>query len=162
MIYFLLKIFFNKKDRMKSRDMLEEMTSGLRSGGRRLTAPRAAVARVLAEAHTYLDPEEIRARAVKFHRHTGLVTVYRTLDLLVSQGAVNKIHTRDGCHAYAAVRPGHKHHVVCNSCRSIVEFEGCDLSALFAGVQRQTGYQIREHWLELTGLCPACRKAAKE
>lgn len=147
---------------MKSREKLLAMTSGLRSRSRRLTAPRAAVARVLAEARTYLDPGEIRARAVRFHRHTGLVTVYRTLDLLVAQGAVNKIHTRDGCHAYAAVRPGHKHHVVCSSCRSIVEFEGCDLSALFAGVQRQTGYRIRGHWLELTGVCPACRKSAKE
>jgi Fur family ferric uptake transcriptional regulator len=147
---------------MKSREKLQSITSGLRSRRRRLTAPRAAVARVLAEARTYLNPEQIRARALKFHRHTGLVTVYRTLDLLVSQGAVNKIHTRDGCHAYAAVRPGHKHHVVCISCRSVVEFEGCDLSALFAGVQRQTGYRIRDHWLELSGVCPDCRKAAKE
>jgi Fur family ferric uptake transcriptional regulator len=147
---------------MKSREKLQSITSGLRSRSRRLTAPRAAVARVLAEARTYLNPEQIRARALRFHRHTGLVTVYRTLDLLVSQGAVNKIHTRDGCHAYAAVRPGHKHHVVCISCRSVVEFEGCDLSALFAGVQRQTGYRIRDHWLELSGVCPDCRKAAKE
>jgi Fur family ferric uptake transcriptional regulator len=146
---------------MKSQDLFLEMTVGVQSKGRRLTAPRAAVARVLSEANTYLNPEEIRSRAVKFHRNTGLVTVYRTLDLLVAQGAVNRIHTHDGCHAYAAVRPGHKHHIVCSSCRSITEFEGCDLSALFQGVQRQTGYQIREHWLELTGVCPSCRKSRK-
>ena len=38
-----------------------------------------------------------------------------------------------------------------------MEFEGCDISAVVASVEAQTGFQVQSHWLEMFGLCPECR-----
>ena len=125
--------------------------------GYKLTQPRRAVLRVIAETDATLTPAEVHRRARAYHAQTGLVTVYRTLDLLVEAGAIRKIHQPDGCHSYAPASEDHAHHLICQGCQSVVEFAECDLEGLLAAVQRRTGYQVNGHWLELFGLCPQCR-----
>jgi Fur family ferric uptake transcriptional regulator len=120
------------------------------------------VLRVVAEANESLSPAEIHARARRFYPRTGLVTVYRTLEVLAELGAVRRVHQSDGCHGYAPASEGHAHHVICEQCQSVTEFDECDLTAMVRAVQRHTGYKIEGHWLELFGLCPACRKARVE
>jgi Fur family ferric uptake transcriptional regulator len=133
------------------------LSNTLAQRGHKLTQPRRAVLRVIAETEATLTPAEIHRRAQAYYPHTGLVTVYRTLDLLVEAGAVRKIHQSDGCHSYAPASAGHAHHLICQGCQSVVEFSECDLGELLALVQRRTGYQVSGHWLELFGLCPQCR-----
>ena len=136
------------------------LADALTARGYKLTRPRRAVLRVIAEAGQRLNPAEIHARARQVYRQTGLVTVYRTLDVLVECGAVRKVHETDGCHAYALASEGHSHHVICANCHSVTEFGDCDLAGLLKAVQRRTGYKIEGHWLELFGQCPACRQSA--
>jgi Fe2+ or Zn2+ uptake regulation protein len=133
------------------------LAAQLAAAGYKLTRPRRAVLRVVAETHESLSPAEIHARARQFYPRTGLVTVYRTLDVLAACGAVRKVHQPDGCHSYAPASAGHAHHVICENCQSVTEFGECDLSAMFRAVQRRTGFKIEGHWLELFGLCPNCR-----
>ena len=59
--------------------------------GHKLTRPRRAVLKVIAASGESLTPAEIHTRAQKHYRQTGLVTVYRTLELLAECGAVRKI-----------------------------------------------------------------------
>ncbi len=136
---------------------LDATSALLASHGYKLTRPRRAVLRVVAETHESLSPAQIHARARKFYPQTGLVTVYRTLDVLAECGAVRKVHQADGCHSYAPASEGHAHHLICENCQSVMEFEGCDLAEMFKTVQKRTGYKIEGHWLELFGLCPNCR-----
>ncbi len=133
------------------------LTDALAARGHKLTRPRRAVLRVVAENSASLTPAEIHQRARKFYPQTSLVTVYRTLDVLVECGAIRRIHQSDGCHAYARASEGHAHHVICERCRSVVEFDYCDLSDLLAAVQQRTGFRVEGHWLELFGACPNCR-----
>ena len=136
----------------------DSLAQTLAARGYKLTQPRRAVLHVVAQANVSLSPAEIHARAQKIYRRTGLVTVYRTLDVLVECGAVRKVHEETtGCHAYALASEGHAHHVICEKCHSVTEFEECDLAALLNTAQRRTGYKIEGHWLELFGLCPNCR-----
>ncbi len=135
------------------------LAEALSARGYKLTQPRRAVLQVVARASASLSPAEIHARAQAYYAHTGLVTVYRTLDVLVECGLVRKVHQADGCHGYALASEGHAHHVICARCHAVAEFDGCDLTALFRRVQRRTGYSIQEHWLELFGMCPVCREA---
>jgi Fe2+ or Zn2+ uptake regulation protein len=139
--------------------MLDEtqLSAILAAHGHKLTRPRRAVLSVIAGSAESLTPAEIHARAQKYYRQTGLVTVYRTLDLLAECGAVRKIHAPDGCHAYALASEGHAHHVICQKCHAVIEFDNCDLTDLLAAVQRRTGYLVSGHWLELFGYCPRCR-----
>jgi len=137
----------------------DSLAQTLSSRGYKLTQPRRAVLSVVAQSNVSLSPAEIHTRAQKIYRRTGLVTVYRTLDLLAECGVVRKVHEEGvGCHSYALASEGHAHHVICEKCRSVTEFEECDLAALLNAAQRRTGYKIEGHWLELFGLCPNCRK----
>jgi Fur family ferric uptake transcriptional regulator len=143
---------------LAEKNRVEDWSAQLKQEGYRLTAPRRAVLRVLAETSTSLDPAGILRRARRYHPKTGLVTVYRTLDVLEGCGYVRKMHRVDGCHSYAPATAGHAHHIVCERCRAVREFKGCDLNMLIRSVQRRTGYTVKGHWLELSGLCPVCRK----
>jgi len=130
----------------------------LRTAGCRLTRPRRAVLRVVAEATCPLTPAQVHERARVHYPQVGLVTVYRTLELLAELGLVRRIHTEEGCHGYVPVAMGEAgHHLVCTSCHQAVEFPCTGLEETLAEVERLTGFSIQEHWLELFGLCPACQ-----
>ncbi len=129
----------------------------LKQAGYRITQPRRAVVLALLEDEGHHSPAEVHARAQSYCPTLGLVTVYRTLDLLAGLGFARRIHTEDGCRGYASATQGHRHHLVCRSCGAAIEFEGCDLSGFFDQIGRATGYRVDEHLLELVGLCPACQ-----
>ncbi|MCK4317038.1 MAG: transcriptional repressor [Anaerolineae bacterium] len=134
------------------------MAQELRAAGCRLTRPRRAVLRVVAEAACPLTPAQVHEQARVHYPQVGLVTVYRTLELLAELGLVRRIHTEEGCHGYVSVAMGEAgHHLVCTSCHQAVEFPCTGLEETLAEVERLTGFSIQEHWLELFGLCPACQ-----
>jgi Fur family ferric uptake transcriptional regulator len=139
---------------MASEDQIIEQLSG---AGYRITAPRRAVVRALLEDEGHSTPAQVHARARRYCPTVGLVTIYRSLDLLIEMGFARRIHTEDGCHGYVPASHGHRHHIVCRNCGAAAEFEGCDLTPLLARVSREAGYEIETHLLELVGLCPDCQ-----
>jgi Fe2+ or Zn2+ uptake regulation protein len=136
---------------------VRELDRALRRSGYRLTRPRTAVMRVLAEASESLSPEEIHQRGLVHHRGLGLVTVYRTLELLEALGLARRVHTDKRCHAFALARD-EQHYAVCRACGQVAEFPCEGLEPLLQSVETYTGYRIEAHLVELIGLCPACRR----
>jgi Fur family ferric uptake transcriptional regulator len=135
----------------------EGILQQLSLAGCRVTQPRRAVIRALLEDEGHSSPAEVHARAKVHCPSVGLVTVYRTLDLLTQMGFVRRIHADDGCHGYAISTNGHRHHLICRDCGATVEFEGCDLTSFLARVSQETGYTIEDHLLELVGICAMCQ-----
>lgn len=137
---------------------MQSWLARLQDEGYRMTGPRRAVIAALASARMPMEAEEILARARRRHPRLGLVTVYRTLDVLIRMNLVRRVHRRHGCHAFLPSSPGHHHAVVCRACGRAAEFAGVgDIDALIGGVERSTGYRVEEHLLQLSGLCPGCR-----
>ena len=135
-----------------------DLQEKLNQKGLRLTRPRQVVIAILETATVPLSPQTIHQRALEQYENIGLVTVYRTLDLLDDFGLVRRVHSQDECQGYVLASPGHHHHLVCRSCKQAVEFIGSeDLSLIVQRVERQTGYQVSDHLLELYGLCPTCQ-----
>jgi Fur family ferric uptake transcriptional regulator len=137
----------------------ETLAQQLRDGGHKLTQPRCAVLHALLSTDTPLSPTEIQSRGQAFCADLGLVTVYRTLELMEEIGLVRPVHLADGCHGYALATPGHTHHVVCERCHAVVEISGCGLGDFLQTVAEHTGYIITGHWLEIAGLCSVCQRA---
>ncbi len=137
----------------------QEVVRKLRERGYRLTASRRAVIRVLLRSDHHLTPQEIYERAKSEDARIGLVTVYRTLDLLTEMGLAKRLHGEDGCHGYAASAPGvHRHYLVCTECGAVVEFDGyAEIENLLAKLESKTGFVVTDHWLQVFGLCPECR-----
>ncbi len=123
----------------------------------RLTGPRRAIVDLMVSTDRALTPVDVFDQARLGHPRMGLVTVYRTLDLLTSLGLVDRVHHADGCHAYLRAARGHEHLLVCNSCGRAVFFQGDDLDPLIDRISRESGFTILEHWLQLHGLCHDCQ-----
>ncbi len=127
-----------------------------------MTAPRRAVLRALARAQRPLSVEELHERAKAQHARLGLVTVYRTLQVLEELGLVRRIHEQGACRSFAASSPGHSHAITCERCDKSSEFNGDDVCLLTGAIERKTGYRVSGHWLQLVGVCPSCRKSGAE
>lgn len=132
-------------------------TQLLHRAGYRLTKPRRAVLQVLYEHDESLTPEEIYQLGKTIYAPLGLVTVYRTLELLDELGLARRVHGEQRCQGYARADL-ERHYLVCQGCHRVIEFPCAGLEALIAGVQRQTGYVVTQHLLELGGLCPSCQE----
>jgi Fur family ferric uptake transcriptional regulator len=129
-----------------------------RAGGHKLTQPRRAIVHVLLAADCPLSPAEIQIHGQALCSELGLVTVYRTLELMEEIGLVRPVHLANGCHGYVLATPGHTHHVVCERCHAVVEITGCDLGDFLDAVAAYTGYTITGHWLEISGVCEQCQR----
>lgn len=120
----------------------------LRRSGHKTTPQRMAVVRALCEdQHQSLD--ELRARCPE----VGLVTVYRTLDLLSELGLVRRMDLGDRPRYEIAER--HHHHLICESCGLISEFEDCPLDQRVLS-RTSPGFQVTAHSLEVYGHCAGC------
>jgi Fur family ferric uptake transcriptional regulator len=136
----------------------ETLTRQMRQQGHKLTQPRGAILRVLLAASTPLAPNEIQEQGQVFCSDLGLVTVYRTLELMEEIGLVRPVHVAEGCHGYVLATPGHTHHMVCVRCHTVVEISGCEMGDFLQMVAEQTGYAVTGHWLEIAGLCRECQR----
>jgi Fur family transcriptional regulator, ferric uptake regulator len=135
----------------------------LREQGYKLTPQRHAVLKAIASSHDYLSPETIFEIAHISYPRLGLVTVYRTLDILSELNLVCRIHSVDGNHGYMMCRPTeHHHHLICSKCSKAVDFTGCTIVELEQKLKQETGFTINGHLLEFYGLCPECRLAAAQ
>jgi len=138
---------------------LKRVIAALRHRGYRLTPQRRAVLEVIAGTDEHLTPADIYHRVRGRHRSIGLVTVYRTLDVLSELGLICELRTEDGGRSYLLTRPSeHHHHLVCSNCGKVVNFTGCQLGELERRLSHETGFQIDHHLLEFTGCCPDCQQ----
>ena len=129
----------------------------LHQNGYRLTGSRRAVVDIIASTPKALTPMEVFDSARASHPELGLVTVYRTLEKLEELGLIQRVHQPEGCQAFVAAGHGHQHLLLCQNCGKVTFFEGDDLGTLLTTLSDKTGYAIKEHWLQLFGLCKTCR-----
>jgi Fur family ferric uptake transcriptional regulator len=126
-----------------------ELAAGkIRRSGYKATPQRLAVLEaVAAEQHQSL--EGIRARCPE----VGMVTVYRALDLLSGLGLVRRLDLGGGPRYELA--EDHHHHLICEGCGDITEFEQCPVD--LQDLPRVGGdFEVRAHSLEVYGTCSAC------
>ena len=120
----------------------------MRGGGYKATPQRMAVLQALVEEQ-HQSLEEIRTRCPE----VGLVTVYRTLDLLGNLNIARRLDLGDG--ARYELAENHHHYMICESCGDISEFKECPLDLEL--LPPESAFEVRAHSLEVYGRCGACR-----
>jgi Fe2+ or Zn2+ uptake regulation protein len=160
-----MKMIFIIKRRQTTKNKNDDKTTlwlnKLEASGYRLTAPRRAVVRVMAQSNYVLDPTQVFLESRQLCSSLGLVTVYRTLEKLEELRLVQRVHQQDGCHSYVAAGNGHEHLLICSSCSKAEYFSGDDLAPLMEALGAERGYEIKEHWLQLFGICSQCQQKNK-
>jgi Fur family ferric uptake transcriptional regulator len=137
----------------------ETTWDGLLAGGLRQGGARRAVVELLGEQHCCLTAQEILDRLRASDRTVGIASVYRILDLLVSEGYVQKIDLGSGVTRYEPIQRGgeHHHHLVCDSCGKVEPFEDSSLERALGKVEQSSGYDVSLHDVVLHGACADCR-----
>jgi Fur family transcriptional regulator, ferric uptake regulator len=125
--------------------------------GYRLTEPRRAVARLIADQSGHFAAADLVQEARVRRLGIGRATIFRTLDVLLELGLVERLDLPSGEHAYVGCAASHHHHVVCSSCGRTVEIEDAGLRTLVREVARRTGFRVDDHRLEFFGLCAECQ-----
>jgi Fur family peroxide stress response transcriptional regulator len=138
-------------------DVAPTMAGRLRSHGLRLTPQRRAVLEALEGNTDHPSALEIHRLAREHEPSVSLATVYNTLEVLKSVGAVLEL-PFEGCARYDPdVRP--HVNVVCDGCGCIVDLADGDvpLAPLGRAVAAASGFALAEgQQLVYHGRCPGC------
>lgn len=130
----------------------------------RLTWQRWAVAAaVVLNQDRLLTAEELYSQLKKDWPDIGLATVYRTLDLLVELGLVDRVQVGEGPTKYGLRNANLeiRQQLVCECCGEVAPVDDRQLEPLFKHLAHTSGYQISEIEIKVTGICPRCRSAAR-
>jgi Fur family transcriptional regulator, ferric uptake regulator len=125
----------------------------------KLTKERIAVLKEVFSFHGHFEPEQLYFRIKNSGLKASRASVYRTLNLLVESGLVDKV-TRKGKgniyeHTYGH---GHHDHMICDGCGKIMEFYSERLENLQEEICRKSGFTGSSHMLEIRGSCEKCEK----
>lgn len=128
---------------------------------RRNTRPRRMIAERLVElaksgGDFSMDDlwQDLRQRDPRL----GRATVYRSVEMLVNAGLLDRVEFADGTHHYRVCgRDEHHHHLTCTICRCVVDIDVCIPAEQFAALSAKTNFTIDGHSITLFGRCAVCR-----
>ena len=138
----------------------KEIEHRLKQHGYRLTSPRLAVVEAVLRHDRPFTAEQLVKELADGEEAIGRATVYRTLEVLASMDVLTRIVSPDGHPSYISGAPGHRHHLLCESCGTTVTITACPMTDLLSSLARDTDFQIKDHTLEVFGICPNCQKSA--
>jgi Fur family transcriptional regulator, ferric uptake regulator len=141
--------------------LLEIERRKLHGSGRKATPQRLAVLGAIDSMRERFTPRELYAGLHRTHPDIGLVTVYRTLNLLAEAGLICRMERTGKSQSYARRPEAHHHHLVCTACDKVIDVASCGLSALEKKLTEDTGFAISEHHLEFEGVCKQCQTSQK-
>jgi Fur family ferric uptake transcriptional regulator len=137
-----------------------ELIATLESSGCRMTEARRAVAELISSHDGVFETADLVADARRRRANVARATIFRTLEILVARGAVERLDLPSGAHSYVRCESTrHHHHLICTRCQRSVDLEDIGMAAVVAEAERRTGYVVDHHRVELWGLCPSCQKA---
>lgn len=141
---------------MQHADRVKEL---LREEGYFITEPREIVIDYLDElVDSPKTTEEIYG--VLEEKGIDRSSVYRTLNLFAELGILEKVLFRDGVNRVelsSEFGGSHHHHLVCQECGEIIEFEECGIENLQRIAEIKHSFDVETHHMEFYGTCEDCR-----
>jgi Fur family ferric uptake transcriptional regulator len=135
----------------------QQLTEAIRSGGLRLTLPRRAICRILANSdEEFLTASAILEGVAATAGQIDASTVYRTLDELVRLGYLH--------HVFVGNQPGtwhvasdHDHqHLVCEACGRTTTIPLGELASTFDLIRTKYRFRPNAQRYAIPGYCDDC------
>ena len=133
-----------------------------RERGLRLTAPRARVLALVAQAGRPIKAYDLleQVRDGEGGGAAAPPTVYRALDFLLANGFIHKL---ESINAFVACHhPSSAQHsvpfLICNRCHSATELEDASIVDALDTAARALGFAPQAQTLEVHGLCARCAR----
>lgn len=138
---------------------LDRLAALLSEKGHRITPSREVVIGAVALSEGTFTAARILDLTEAVAPDVGRATVFRTLDLLIGLGALERVRLPGGQEGYVLCGPPHHHHIVCSACGAVGEIDDTVLESALQDAVRRSGFTLEHHALELAGSCAACRQA---
>ena len=122
----------------------------------KITKQRKSILEILENIDKPLAAEEIHTR-LSDDTDMDLSTVYRNLNLLEEKNVLLKS-SANGISFYQLNNEDHKHFITCNICHKKFIIENCPVHDLEDIIEDETGFIIKGHNFEFSGICPDCQK----
>lgn len=136
---------------MKDNNLLQNF----KKTGRKLTTPRKIILQTLSSS-TPLSAQEVFLRLAQKGHKTDLVTIYRSLELFLTLGMVNKIQFENNLSRYELALENHHHHLICLRCNKIEDAQ-VDEASLLNIIKKNSSFKVLRHSLEFFGECNKCQ-----
>ncbi|MBV9413996.1 MAG: transcriptional repressor [Solirubrobacterales bacterium] len=136
-----------------------ELPDELRARGLRVTAPRLAVFRAVAETSGHPDVETVAQRARALIGTLSTQAVYDALHALTAAGLLRRIEPAGSPARFEARVGDNHHHVVCRTCGAVRDVD-CIVGAGPCLTPSDTGgFLVDEAEVTFWGICPDCQAA---
>jgi Fe2+ or Zn2+ uptake regulation protein len=125
----------------------------------RNTRQKQLILTILREADRPMSINEIYTQVVLSLPTIAKSTIYRNIDSLLNQNLIDKYHFKDNEIFYRikADTSEHKHVVICDDCKKVFDLPTCPIHVLENAMEEE-GFIIKEHQIQITGICKACAK----
>jgi Fe2+ or Zn2+ uptake regulation protein len=134
----------------------DELTEVFRARGRKVTAQRQCIFRILQGNVAHPSAESVYEAARAEVATISLKTVYQTLHELAELGEIAVLDLGTGMVRFDPNVDSVHHHLVCRSCGKVRDVE-VDSSALVVPPGADHGYDVRSTEVVFRGLCEDCR-----
>ena len=134
------------------------LTNRIREAGLRLTLPRRAICRILANSEEeFLTASMVLKDVIENMGQIDASTVYRTLDELARIGLVHHVHLGPGQPGKWHLTTDHDHqHLVCENCGKTIDVPETDLAPMYELLRTRYGFHSHGHHMALFGFCDEC------
>jgi Fur family transcriptional regulator, ferric uptake regulator len=131
----------------------------LESSGLKKTKQRQAIVDILNKAIQPLTADDIYIELKNVNISISLSTIYRILDVMTEKKIIVKLNVSNNNKALFEINQMiHKHYLSCLVCKKIISVNFCPMGDYEADLEKETGYEIIGHKLEIFGYCKECRK----
>ena len=146
-----------RSDSVNTEQRLNQMLAKLKEHDFRLTPQRLAVLKVLAVSEGHPSVERIYETVRAEFPTTSIATIYKTVNLLKQLNEVLELGFPDGSNRYDGNKPYPHPHVICTTCKKIIDPNLNSLKDLTKEVTDETGFQILNHRVDFFGTCRDCQ-----
>ena len=129
----------------------------LRKNGHRVTPQRVMILEIMQNHHGHISAEEVYQAVYRAHPYINRSTIYRTLEMLTKEGLLTVTDLGKGPVSYELNSGEPHHHLVCEQCGRIEEFDHALLESLQKSLLRQYKFQARLDHMAIFGLCSKCQ-----
>jgi Fur family ferric uptake transcriptional regulator len=125
----------------------------------RRTRSQEQILQILKGIHHPISAQDLHMELRQQQRRMGLATVYRALDALKMEGAV-QVRTLSSGESLYSLPQEDRHHLTCLQCGESIAIDECPVHELENQLHQTHQFRIFYHTLEFFGLCPGCQTTA--